>query len=254
MRGSRTTERWWRGLSLRLFLSVDDEPLRGAEGFWLEQALIEEEVATLRHDAWQRRSFHSLPGWASLKMIQRPEICALDDADAESRTLVDARFHAELRRQLTRAVRTVCPKWLAEDAEDLVQDSLIRLIKGGKLSDDSELSSAYLKKVAYSAVVDEIRRRRRRLDGDGASGRVELDNLADESPAAASDGALGKAIETCLDALRPDRKRALTLHLLGYSGPEAARVLGCNAKRAENLTYRGLAQLRQFLTDRGLQP
>lgn len=153
---------------------------------------------------------------------------------------------------MERAVRRVCPKSLAADAEDLVQESLIRLFRARKLGGQGSFSAAYLKKVAYSAVIDEIRRRRRQPSVDAASD-IDLEATPDTTSAAA-DTSLGNAMETCLRSLQPDRRRALTLHLLGYSGTEVASMLGCNAKRAENLTLRGLAQLRKYLQDMGLSP
>lgn len=158
---------------------------------------------------------------------------------------------------MERAVRRVCPSSLAQEAEDLVQESFIRLIKSRKLENPETLSATYLKKVAYSAVIDEIRRRRRRPPAS-SSVEGELDELSDTSTAPPEEStmgdSLGNALEVCLQRLQDDRRQALTLHLLGYTGAEVAHMLGCNAKRAENLTLRGLTQLRQHLADMGLWP
>lgn len=177
----------------------------------------------------------------------------LSESDSASHAVSEKQQHEELRRHLERAVRRVCPKSLVEDAEDLVQESLVRLFTARKLGNDSRVSAAYLKKVAYSAVIDEIRRRRRRPTTDSAFD-AELDSAADMTSTPAPDTQLGNALETCLQRLHVDRQRALTLHLLGYSGAEVASILGCNLKRAENLTLRGLAQLREYLTDMGMWP
>ena len=67
-----------------------------------------------------------------------------------------------LRADLARAVSRVCPPWLASRSEDLVQIAMIRVMKVQRRREGTvELSSSYLKKAAYSAVVDEIRRQRR---------------------------------------------------------------------------------------------
>jgi len=182
------------------------------------------------------------------------EVGTLDETGPGLHAAFEARNHHALHRDLERAVRRVCPKSLAEDAEDLVQECFIRLLRARKLGSENTLSAAYIKKVAYSTVVDEIRRRRRRLAADPAPSHVDVETAADESPAPSPDTALGNAMEICLQRLQPDRRRALTLHLLGHSGSEVARILGCNPKRAENLTHRGLAQLREYLNDMGLSP
>jgi RNA polymerase sigma factor (sigma-70 family) len=176
-----------------------------------------------------------------------------DDADRAPHRDLEAQAHEALRRGLVRAVRCVCPRSLAEDAEDLVQESFIRLIRARKLDGDSSMTSAYLKKVAYSAVIDEIRRRRRRITVVGGVD-ADIEAVPDEALSTTPDTALGNAMETCMQRLHEPRRRALTLHLLGYSGPEVARMLECNAKRAENLTLRGLAQLRECLHGLGMAP
>ena len=118
--------------------------------------------------------------------------------------------------------------------------------------------SSYLYRVAYTTLVDEIRRLRRRPEvaledegaGDGASapradGNPELHFAA---------GEVGEAIQHCLGGLGDDRRLAVTLHLQGHTVPEAASLLGWDAKRTENLVYRGLAELRQCLSSKGVKP
>ncbi len=157
---------------------------------------------------------------------------------------------AALRADLARAVRQVCPAWLADRSEDLVQVALMRVMEVQRKSEGNvELSSFYLHKVARSALIDEIRRLRRRQE-------VALDETMSEShpPAPAPDPErtaagreLGRAIQSCLGRLIRPRQAAVTLHLLGHSVPEAAKLLGWSLKKAENLVYRGLADLRGCL-------
>jgi RNA polymerase sigma-70 factor, ECF subfamily len=176
----------------------------------------------------------------------------LEETDSEPRAVLEAQAHEALRRDLVRAVRRVCPRSLAEDAEDLVQESFIRLLRARKLDGASDISATYLKKVAYSAVIDEVRRRRRQVPVAGPDADIEA--APDETRSTTPDTSLGNAMEVCMQRLQDHRRRALTLHLLGYSGSEVARMLECNAKRAENLTLRGLAQLRECLQGMGLSP
>src|SRR5688500_15921346 len=145
------------------------------------------------------------------------EAGTLDDRDAQSRALADAQTHQSLLRDLERAVRRVCARPCAPEAEDVVPESFLRLMRARKLDGQSKLSAAYLKKVAYSAVIDEIRRRRREPAADLASDRMDIEAAADHMQEEAPDMALGDAMEVSLQRLQPDRRRALTLHLLGYS-------------------------------------
>ena len=163
---------------------------------------------------------------------------------------------AELRSQLVAAVARVCPRWLAGQAEDIVQVALIRLLELRRSGGIAEPGPSYLKKVAYSVMVDELRRRYRRQEvGMGDSVALDVTPGSDPDPerrAAAREIDLG--ITDCLAELVPPRRLAVTLHLQGYSVPEAARTLGWTTKRAEHLTYRALEDLRRCLSGKGLEP
>ena len=69
----------------------------------------------------------------------------------------------ELRAVLQRAVRRVCPRWLVDRSEDLVQVAMMKVLDArGRNEGLGVLPSSYLYKVAYTTLVDEIRRLRRR--------------------------------------------------------------------------------------------
>ena len=65
---------------------------------------------------------------------------------------------------------------------------------------------------------------------------------------------IGRGIEDCLLQMIEPRRLAVTLHLHGYGLKESARMLGWDAKRVDNLLYRGLADLRKCLSGKGLEP
>lgn len=166
---------------------------------------------------------------------------------------------AELRRQLVRAVARTCPRWLTAEADDLVQTALLRVLEIQRRREgDAEFSSFYLRRAAYSVVVDEIRRRRRR-------GEVPLDPEAEgEEPGRPSDEPspeqvsgsreLGRAIVKCLGRMVRPRRLAVTLHLQGHRIREVGGLMGWSAKKAENLIYRGLSDLRECLETQGFMP
>ncbi len=168
--------------------------------------------------------------------------------------LADERF-GRLRSELVRAVARVCPGWLANDREDIVQNALTKLIDTASRSDgELEFSKAYLRRVAYTHVVDEIRRRRRRSESALETVEESGSPLASPRPdpeAASAGSELGKAIRGCLVGMVAPRRDAVSLWLLGYSYREIARRMGWNGKRAENLVTRGRANLRDCLTSKG---
>lgn len=165
--------------------------------------------------------------------------------------------YAELREALTRSVKQVCPSWLSDRSEDIVQASMIRVMEIKRRSEGKrEFASSYLWRVAYSALVDEIRRLRRRreipLEDESGEAPWPYQDASPEEVAAGIE--LGKLIQDCLGRLITPRRRAVTLYLLGHTVPEAARLLGWNNKRTENLVYRGLENLRDCLKSKGLKP
>lgn len=173
------------------------------------------------------------------------------DAESEDR-------YERLRRDLSRAVARVCPGWLADRRDDLVQVAVMRVMEIERKSEgDRELKTSYLYRVAYTTLVDEIRRHRRRSEvaleeetGAPVDGMTATNDP--ERTAAASE--IGRGIRDCLKGLLAERRMAVALRLSGHSVPEAARLLGWTAKRTENLVYRGLADLRDCLEARGLSP
>ena len=163
----------------------------------------------------------------------------------------------KLRGDLARAVASCCPTWLARDREDLVQAAMMRVMAVERRGEGNAAAApSYLYRVAHSAVIDEIRARRRRpevpLEEDDVASMREAIALAPDETAHGRE--IGRGIRSCLAAMLRERRIALTLRLLGHSVPEAARLLGWSGKRAENLVYRGLADLRVCLEKKGLAP
>ena len=161
---------------------------------------------------------------------------------------------AQIRSKLVISVRRVCPRWLSDRADDIVQDAMIRVMDWQKKNEDLEApSSSYLWKVAYSATVDEIRRARRRRENP-----VEMEILEKQGPVdeegplqAAVSGELAEALNGCLHRLRENRRLIVGFHLLGHTLAESEELSGWDAKKVQNLLYRGLADLRQCLTAKG---
>ncbi len=162
----------------------------------------------------------------------------------------------ELHHVLARAVASICPPWLQELRDDLVQASLIKVLeiqrRGGG---DRQYSTAYLWKVAYSSLIDEIRRfegrRETPLDEELFRSQPGTDPNPEREFASKK---LGEGIRDCLGCLIEARRMAVTLYLQGHTVPDAAKILGWTSKKTENLVYRGLSDLRICLRERGFEP
>jgi RNA polymerase sigma-70 factor (ECF subfamily) len=185
-------------------------------------------------------------------MSDRSRVIALDPSNGFDEADVE-----ELRRRVVGAVRRTCPRWLAVQAEDIVQSVVTRLLKTTLASEGKRtFSSIYLEKAAYGATVDEIRRLSRRREQPVSEPeileRVDAPNPGPEQKARASE--VGRGIRDCLRRLAKPRRLAVTLYLEGCSVPETARRLDWTTKKAENLVYRGLADMRRCLGAKGLTP
>lgn len=197
---------------------------------------------------------------------QPPE--ARSDSRGEPSGELPEEHYRDLRRRLVIAVRRVCPPWLADRADDLVQEALISLLRierrraerraagSGEETEDEEkreLSQSYLMRTAYSKVVDEIRRHRLRqevsVDEQEEAGSFPDPELDPEGELRRR--RLGVAIQDCLEGLIRPRRLALSLYFQGHRAKEAAELLGWDVKRTENLIYRGREDLRACLEEKG---
>ncbi|HTS79013.1 MAG TPA: sigma-70 family RNA polymerase sigma factor [Myxococcaceae bacterium] len=158
-----------------------------------------------------------------------------DDAPSQA---LDPGDIERIRQVLIRAVQRHCPPALAAQREDLVQMALVRLVERVRREGTRVQGTSYLWRVAYTVVIDEIRRHRRQqrqsertTDGEGGT----------PGPEARSE------ILDCLARLQERRRTAVTLFLQGFRTVEVATALGWTEKQAENLVYRGLSDLRGCL-------
>ena len=97
-----------------------------------------------------------------------PSLIALENSVTNVDETVD---YVSLRRDIARAVGRLCPYWMADWRDDLVQSALLRVMhivesRNRSSEGNSAASTSYLYKVAYSVLVDELRRRRRRRETD----------------------------------------------------------------------------------------
>jgi RNA polymerase sigma-70 factor (ECF subfamily) len=163
-----------------------------------------------------------------------------DDAsgDAGDGKAATAAGTERLRAILLRAVERQCPPELASQREDFVQLALLRLLDRTPGEGTRPLRASYLWKVAYTVIIDEIRRvRRQQRHGEALAGGEETA----PGPEARTE------VQDCLARLQERRRAAVTLYLEGFGTAEVAQAMGWTLKQAENLIYRGVADLRHCL-------
>lgn len=168
---------------------------------------------------------------------------------------VPADHDGELRARLRDQVGRFCPSWLHDQSDDIVQIAWLRLERARKKSErDRAPGTSLVARVAYCATIDEVRRRRRRREVP-LDGPAEIMRAAAADPAATASGReIGRGIRACLATLRPERRVAVTFYLQGHTAPETGSLLGWSLKRAENMIFRGMADLRRCLSSKGITP
>jgi RNA polymerase sigma factor (sigma-70 family) len=135
-----------------------------------------------------------------------------------------------------------------DDAQDLVQEVLLRVRRGLGTYQPGNLEG-WLSRIATNAFLDEMRRRRRRV--------VEL--LPDEpervippepgADVAAEAEALPDDVHRALQRLTPDYRAAVVLcDVVGLSYEEISATLGIPIGTVRSRIHRGRAQLREALT------
>lgn len=195
---------------------------------------------------------------ASLSAEPQPRLSGQEDPPSSWSD--DQRILArEIQARLKRTIRKLCPPHMASHTDDVVQLAMLRVMRSAETHRDGEgaeaPSASYLWKVAYTTTIDELRKVRSQQNTLGNAAQASAaEPSAFLSPESTVEGKeIGGAIRDCIEVLHEDRRRAVVLHLQGHLVPEAASLLGWTRKRAENLVYRGLSDLRRCLATKGFQ-
>ena len=169
-----------------------------------------------------------------------------------SRALADLldSFIPLIRRAVARAAsRRAAP--LQDDIVQVVTTAVWRQLERGQRI---EQPASYV----YKAVVRETVRA---LEREQQRAEVPIETVETDAVAAQADThadlecrELGEAIEACVGTLPEDRARAVRGHLAGLEVAELMTMYGWTYQRARNLVARGMADLRDALRARGVEP
>ncbi|MBP2647905.1 MAG: polymerase sigma factor, sigma-70 family [Gemmatimonadetes bacterium] len=120
----------------------------------------------------------------------------------------------------------------------------------------ADLPASYVYRTAESAALDFIRRRRARRDDatDSIDQGRDIEDARVHAPEQFEARELGDAIELALADLVVSRRAVVRMYLAGYGSGEIGALMGWTEPRARNLVYRGLADLREALSRRGVGP
>ncbi len=144
------------------------------------------------------------------------------------------------------------------DLDEVMQDVRLRLWHARSTPEKIAGSPAsYVYRTAVSAALDLIRRRRARWEEPVDIALVGEEALRGASPTpdvALERSELMDTLTQTIEGLSDARRPVVRMYLVGYSRQEIADLLGWTEAKTRNLLYRGLADLRQGLSQRGIGP
>jgi RNA polymerase sigma factor (sigma-70 family) len=143
------------------------------------------------------------------------------------------------------------------DLDEVMQEVRIRLWRAQRTSEQiGDVSTSYVYRTASSAALDLIRRRRSRRsehhqpvdEGAGAA-------IAERGPSPHGElegSELAEQVAAAIETIPASRRPVVRMHLAGYPREEIADLMGWTEGKTRNLLYRGLADLRDRLTELGV--
>jgi RNA polymerase sigma-70 factor (TIGR02960 family) len=191
-------------------------------------------------------------------------------ADGGGAVLAEAAAHGdqaafdELARLHRRELHVHCYRMLAsfDDAEDAVQDTMLRAWRGRDGLGHGPEYRAWLYRIATNVCLDMLRQRSRQAASMTTYADVPwlqpypdplLDEVAGEGPA---DAVIGRetielAFLAALQVLPPRQRAALIVRdVLGWPAADAADLLGISVAAANSAVQRARSQLREHLPPR----
>ncbi len=156
-----------------------------------------------------------------------------------------ARLMAEQSPRLLRFVSALLGS--VADAEELVQEALIRLWRQAEDWRPDGLVSTWLHRVAYRLAIDAIRRRKISVGLEGLEDVLPDDSLPHDERLVRDEES--RRLSRAIDAL-PERQRTALLlcHFQELSQAEAAAVMGIGEHAYESLLARARRKLRGMMT------
>jgi RNA polymerase sigma factor (sigma-70 family) len=142
-----------------------------------------------------------------------------------------------------------------EDIDEVMQQVRIRLWQAqGDSEQISRAPASYVYRTAISAALDLMRRRRAQRvdqtvsfddDGPPLSGTRDPERDLEYSE-------LAQLVARAIEDIPASRRAVVRMHLAGHPREEIAELLGWSEAKTRNLLYRGMADLRERLTELGV--
>ena len=148
-------------------------------------------------------------------------------------------------------------------AEDLTQDTFLKMFRGLAQYDASLRFSSWLFRIAHNTAIDHLRQRRLLLatprvddDGEEMDPLAGLPDLRGDSPEqAATRRQLAAVLDRAIDTLRPEYRAVVVLrHHEDLDYEEIAEVMGLPLGTVKTYLHRARKELAAHLKEAGLGP
>jgi RNA polymerase sigma factor (sigma-70 family) len=177
---------------------------------------------------------------------------------------VEDRFNdilAEYGKLLRHAIASHCSRNIGLDFDDLMQEARLRLWRAVSSERDIRDLPSYLYRIAATVTIDAVRSVKARREEQmiiESGGELKCERLqpmeAQASPETAADRQqLIAILRATLARLPENRRRAVGLHLQGFTTAEIGQLMQWSEAKARNLVYRGLDDLRSQLRAQGFE-
>jgi RNA polymerase sigma-70 factor (ECF subfamily) len=141
-----------------------------------------------------------------------------------------------------------------QDAEDVVQDTLLRAYRKIEMFDERASFRTWLYRIAVNCALDLVRLRKRRAEQSGAADpemEDPIESLRDSGPTpdrAAMSGQARRRIAEAMEELSAAERAAFVLrHYDGMCVDDISRVLGCRPGAVRHRVFRAVQKLRRAL-------
>lgn len=162
---------------------------------------------------------------------------------------------AKYGKRLRMLVDSHCGRDRGLDADDIEQEVRIKLWKMLESDKSLDFPASYIQKVVATTVIDALRRAEVR---QAESLDTEVEPAVDPSYAGpmqpdrqAGHGNWGALLLRCIAELPERRRLPVQLALQGFKADEIATMTGCSVAAAQQLSYRGIEDLKIRLKELG---
>lgn len=162
---------------------------------------------------------------------------------------------AQFGQRLRVLVEQHCGRGQGLDPDDIEQEVRIKLWRTLESDKKVEFPASYIQRVVVTTVVDALRRVENRPTEDLAdTDEADLDPTLAQAPTPELEARADEWRKRLLAEIHelPERRRLpVKLAIQGFTADEIARLLGISIASAQQLSYRGIEELKERLRARG---